>query len=600
MARAEKGPTVSLGHDAQHGSTDGPASAEPQSSVPQRAEHVARPGAAATVARKRERPWLAKLASGALIEQLLVWCYAIWVVGLLVRGHLPFVRFPYQQNIDEGYLLAIGQRMLHGDMLPFVDGVAHSGPLFLWSGALIAAFDEFSWLPVRIAAAIGFSAAGALTFACGRAGGRALAGAIGATAIPLFTLHWAPPHDGIAYNAELPAVLCALGAVYCALRALAPHRTRLSLGWLAGTGVLVTCAGMSKQIGALTAVPVTLYVLAAAWGRSDIDARGRRRMLAWYFGAAAVPFTLMLLWFAAHGALRDLYYYVVVYNRDIYMTPYNGVSRLASYRDWITSKPSEMAVVFGAMAWGCAQLFAARKETQSWAAAYHRAGLPLMTAQLAIAGVIGARASMRNFEHYYIVILPWLGLLAGLVADSHHKPSENLRERWWSAGYQAVLLIPLVVILELAMSARDKRLEGWIVGHDAYPNKQFDPPLCPYVREHSKPDDTIFVWGFRPEYYISCGRRPASRFVFTTFVAGFIPWDFSTSKEREDELAVPGSRALLVAELERTKPPLIIDAGDTIGRRSLFRYEELSNYVHTHYRLATTIGTEAVYQRIAP
>ena len=83
--------------------------------------------------------WLRRATEQLKCLDLAVWLFALWSVTLVLRGHLPYILHPFENNVDEGYAMAIGQRMLHGHMLPFVDGVAHSGPMFMFSSAFIAA-----------------------------------------------------------------------------------------------------------------------------------------------------------------------------------------------------------------------------------------------------------------------------------------------------------------------------------------------------------------------------------------------------------------------------------------------------------------------------
>ena len=107
-----------------------------------------------------------RIRIGASMGALPAWLFALWAMLMVLRVHAPYIAQPSEQSLDEGYLLAIGQLMRHGRMLPFVDGVAHTGPMFLLTGALISALGEFSWLPIRVAAAIGFAAtSGSRSFA---------------------------------------------------------------------------------------------------------------------------------------------------------------------------------------------------------------------------------------------------------------------------------------------------------------------------------------------------------------------------------------------------------------------------------------------------
>jgi hypothetical protein len=553
-------------------------------------------------ARGTLRSCLNGLRVSKLIEAAPIWLFSAWAVMLVVRGHWPYIQQPYQQSIDEGYLLAAGQRMIHGRLLPFVDGVAHTGPLFLWTGAGIAALGEFSWLPIRIVAVIAFGLNTALVAACGIVAGRPLAGAIGSAAVPLFCilLTWSP--DGLSYNAEVCANVFALLGLLAALRAVGSEERAVSLPWVVVAGTCATLTALAKQVGALMSVPIAVLIVVAAWARRDMDRTARRRLLAYFFGAAAVPGLIVLAWFASAGGLRDFYYYVVTYNRDIYMQFYADQSRLDSYRTWFAASTAQRALAFAAVGWGAGQLFLARAEERSWIAAYYRRGFVVTVAALAALSVIGARASMRDFDHYFILAVPWFGLLTGLVAEGASTPATPPRAAWLVGAHRAFVLLPIVLALEASWSVRKENLVAFSEQHKKLTNltvAQELPPVCAYIQSHSAPDDSLFVWGFRPELYISCARRPASRFVFTSFVSGFVPWHFDSTKELEDANAVPGSRALLIAELEASKPPVIVDdAGRSLGARFIKRYDELARYMDGHYRLAESTGGEDVYLRL--
>jgi hypothetical protein len=103
----------------------------------------------------------------------------------------------------------------------------------------------------------------------------------------------------------------------------------------------------------------------------------------------------------------------------------------------------------------------------------------------------------------------------------------------------------------------------------------------------------MFVWGFQPWDYIDCKRKPASRYVFTTFVMGYVPW-FDEPEEKERERMTPGSHELLVRELEATKPAVVIDV--PIGWRSMDRYPDLAPFLAS-YCLLTTDGGRRVFVR---
>lgn len=533
-------------------------------------------------------------SAGDLVPALV----ALWAVSLIVREHLPYLGRPYEQNIDEGYLLAVAQRMLHGDMLPLVDGVAHTGPLFLWSGALIASFGEFSWLPIRIAAVVSFSMMALLIYLVGRQADRPLAGAIGAAACPVIAIRY-EALDGIAYNAEVPAVLFALASLLFALRAIGP---RLSPRAAALAGLFAGCAALSKQAGALLIVPIGLLVLVGTLTRSDVTRNERVRVLAWAAGMVALPIALVVARYALAGALHDLRYYVLTYNSRVYMYPMRKVSAIERAFSEFGPRSTEFGLVVGVIAWALGQPLLARRDAGTWREAHRRAAFPLTLALIAIASIIGARASLRGFDHYQLLVVPWIALLIGSIVETASASATGARASSFTTAYRALLSLALATSLELSWASKSVYLEGWSgqhLGPVDLDTAIIEPPACALVREHSRPDQRLFVWGFRPELYVTCARLPASRFVFTTFVAGFVPWHGELTLKQEDRLSVRGSRDLLIRELEQTKPPVLIDAPRSMGGRSMKRYAKLKDYLDAHYHSIAIIDDDEIFVRNA-
>lgn len=526
-----------------------------------------------------------------------VWLFVVWSVSLVVRGHLPYIRHAFENNVDEGYLMALGQRLLHGQMLPFVDGVAHSGPLYLFSGAFIAAFGEFSWVPIRVAAATSFAGITALIFLCGRAAGYPLAGALASVAVPVMSLLRFTPIDGVSYNAECPQILCALASLTCANYGL--RADRADLRWIAGAGVLAAGTALSKQIGGLQAAAIGVGLLVATIGHPTLSNSERRRVLVYFVGAASAPVALVLGWFAVHGALADLYYYLVTYNHTIYMYPHRAVSRSADYKQWFGALPMEVGLLVTAIGWGLAQPWFARANAPSFREALGRASFPFTVSLLAAAGIVGARGSLRDFAHYYLIAIPWLALLAGLLIESSIRGfAQGSRSQQFAA--RAALLLPIICLYEVTWSMRSQHLVGWssqLRNQVALDVQAREPPPCRLIQQHTPPGEPIFVWGFRADLYVSCKRRPATRYVFTSFVAGYVPWWHWSTKEEEDQLSVPGSRAILLRELEAEKPRIIVDSGRSLGDRSMTRYEALASYLTAHYRLLEVVDGEGIYLR---
>lgn len=127
----------------------------------------------------------------------------------------------------------------------------------------------------------------------------------------------------------------------------------------------------------------------------------------------------------------------------------------------------------------------------------------------ALAGVGLLCIGLRFFEHYFQFVLPGLAVLGALrlveATDDLQRP--GLR-RWASA---------LLLLVVLAATHREVRLlldhPGFAAGHGADPQRV---PRLERVGERVQalaPEGApIFVWGWRPELYLTARRPPSSRF----------------------------------------------------------------------------------------
>jgi hypothetical protein len=106
--------------------------------------------------------------------------------------------------------------------------------------------------------------------------------------------------------------------------------------------------------------------------------------------------------------------------------------------------------------------------------------------------------------------------------------------------------------------------------------------VCKLIERNSKPTDSIFIYGFYPAPYTACNRRPASRYVYTTFVRGYVPHVYD-ALENDAARAAPGSQQLLEEELLRERPALIFDVPFSFGLRSLVHDPFLKSLVEREY-----------------
>ncbi len=522
-------------------------------------------------------------------------------LGVLIRAHLHFFR-PYATPVsnDEGYISALALRMIHGHWLPYVDGVSQRGPILYWLAALFMKLGgQFSWLPIRwLALSAGVSTV-LLCFLVTAEFTTPLGGGVAALFITYFLGYELNPWDGIGYNGEIVAMQFVLGSMLVVGRAQRPvggarplpaRRTRL----LVTAGLLSACAGLSKQMALIHVGPALLWL---ALGRTNDDRplRARLRDVGLFLGAMAVPYALVLGVYAATGHLREFVYYYQRYGREIFMAPLT--------RDYMRDKVREQIdrYFLGAVAVGSLGLYALSRSVSAWVSDHvrgierwrHGATAMFLVLQLAC-GLLGASFTWRFFPHYFVQLYPVAAIVAGLAASSFGYDPAHRRDRAAVAG-AATLVLGGALALFIGSSALSRRVNMLRETDRWYQDPHADP-IVRYVIERSNPDEKIFVWGFRAETYLSSGRLPASRFVYTVYPSGVVPW-FQSTRDEEEHRVVPHSREQMLEDLERERPVLVVDAGRSMNGRYMYNYPQMRAYLDRNYCFMRYVDGEPVYRR---
>ena len=161
----------------------------------------------------------------------------------------------------------------------------------------------------------------------------------------------------------------------------------------------------------------------------------------------------------------------------------------------------------------------------------------------------------------------------------------------------AVALVVLGATASVAVAMADRQVWPRTAWHqDRY------QAVASYLREHTRPEARVFVWGNSPEVYLYARRRMGTRYLSVNYQTGRVwgtPANDPGGQAYRD--AVPAQTwDNLMADLERNQPEFIIDAAagklDKMDDEPIARHARMAAFVARHYRLAATVLGVPLYR----
>ena len=337
---------------------------------------------------------------------------------------------------------------------------------------------------------------------------------------------------------------------------LAPHVAAM---WMAykrrpfWSGVLAGVAFWVNPKGAFVAAACLLW-----------NPAGALAMAAGWAAAGAIAAATL----AATGALlpywREVWEWGRLYAGGTFVTSplREGISRTLAWAGF------HCAAVVAAL-W-----FAARgaKQEGRWAAARWLGWMVLC--------LCGVSMGLRFFPRYYFLLLPPLALMAarGFTLLG--------RARVWVA---LLLLVPMIRFAPTYWRAfADANWRDTAMDRDSQ-------AAALLIRQHSRPGETLFVWGYRPEIYTYTGMPAATVYLDSQPLTG-VPADRHLSESAPVETSEAGKRRL---ELSASWPVWLADGLSAYNPAlGISHYPELAPWFAQYREVARTAET-VIYARKA-
>ena len=117
--------------------------------------------------------------------------------------------------------------------------------------------------------------------------------------------------------------------------------------------------------------------------------------------------------------------------------------------------------------------------------------------------------------------------------------------------------------------------------------------LLEAIRERMAAEDSIFVWGYCSELYVFVLRWLASCYSNTNYLMGMLLWENHLPGVDTSAHVVPGVWDVLMAELDASRPPLIVDTavGDHrfYAKYPIASFPRLQDFLDRHYTRAAVV-----------
>lgn len=501
----------------------------------------------------------------------------------LIATHASLIGYKHFANVDESYAIALAQRVLDGHAL-YHEAISQRGPLMYYAYALIAKIGGWDNIVSLRLWALGFAFLhvglvywGALRLLSQRA-------AIVATLLSTYALTLGlPPFDRFALNGEylqLPPLVVGIVLGALALRRTQPRRR----GLLFGAGLALGAAISVKQSAFLHVAPAIVWIAVRA--HRERSPRSALVDTAALIGGALVIPIIFVIHAASTGTLAEMYFYCVRYNVIVHVGEAGGGLTPASFE---VQGNRGFALAVAAVTIAGVRALALRLR----ACFRERSIGPLFRAfelgqylaiHLAVA-LISAASLRRFFSHYFILSIPILALILARLVD---RITRRVKADTMATIYRGALAT-LLVLCALETYALEK-IDGR-VAHDKLVIR-----LSQYIEATTAKDDKVFVWGFSPWLYAYSHRRPAGRYVFSTYVTGLVPWRHD-DLQGEQKRIVPGSNEALMADLEKEQPELFIDSGSIMLARPVRTYPRWAAWLRERYCFEVRVRGFDVYRR---
>jgi len=415
----------------------------------------------------------------------LTWVLVAGIFVLILLGFFalrwPFRNVPFER--DEGMYAYAADRMAHGDLLYRDVFVSKLPGVYVSYWLSFKAFGRSIAAPRHLATLFTFGSILSV-FLLLRQTHNAFLGLAGAAllAVSMFGTMF----GSFTANTEIFMILPASLSVLFLWRGV----KRNSWTDFLIAGVLSGLAMIVKQVAFTSLAFALLVALVSAWHG------GARRCLS-HLGSvilgAAMPVVICFAWFWMAGSLRQLVDSSILFNWHYFTMPWNMREErlLRGFANAIEDAP--LLWLLGA--WGLLRCFLLRKK-RDW-----------LLAGWLLFSILGICGAGTLYPHYFVQAVPALAAVAAV--GLYIVPARRSGFLITVAG--VTVCVVFAVVMQWPYLTRYTLEE---VSWKCFPGQPFGfaSKIGAYLKEHTSPDDKLFIFGSEPQIYFHAQRRCAVRY----------------------------------------------------------------------------------------
>jgi len=455
-----------------------------------------------------------------------------WAALLLILGFAAFVRIrlidlPLER--DEGEYAYAGQLLLQG-IPPYDIAYNMKLPGTYAAYALIMGIFGQTTGGIHLGLIVINSLNIVLVYFLGRSLFGRICGVVGAASFALLSL--SDSVFGLAAHATHFVTLFATAGALCLWHYMRNARPGL-LFW---SGLLMGISFLMKQQAIFFVAFGAVMVLVHEFKRPSPQMRNVVLRAALFGVGAALPFFIACILLAFAGVFPRFWFWTFSYARQYAsFIPYSlGLLYLEhEILNLLRSAP----VLWILFVVACVFVWLHARERQA----------ALFAGALLCAAFASACPGLFFREHYFIPMLPAVGIFLGAAVQIISDQDLTGRKFKWETGATVVLLLGAFGQAVLRHQALFFHLSPDAAARYIYGNNPFpeSPQIARYIREHSKPEDRIAVLGSEPQIYFYSRRHSATGYIYIYPLME--PQKYAATMQGE-----------MIAQIETARPEFIV------------------------------------------